>query len=95
MYCRRRCIGGGPIETDKFCLQERPMNKVFDGRPALFDMFNILVGPTDETERQMFRRPTEWRRFHFVGDQTVDTVDQTLFVVLSFLKLLLVRGTGS
>ena len=35
------CIGGRRIETNEFCLQERSTNEVFDGRPALFDMFDI------------------------------------------------------
>ena len=35
------------------------MDKIFDGRPALFDIFNILVGPTDDTERQIICQPSE------------------------------------
>ena len=69
-----------------------PMNEVFDGRPALVDILYILVCPTDETERQMFCCPADWRHFHFIGDYL--RVVQTLFVILSFFKLSSVRGTG-
>ena len=34
---------------------------------ALFDMFNILVEPTDETEIQIIGRPPQRRLFPFVG----------------------------
>ena len=34
------------IETDEFCLQKRLKNKISNCHPALFDMFNILIGTT-------------------------------------------------
>ena len=40
------------VETDRFCLQEQPTNEVFDGRPTLFEMFNILNAPIDERKRR-------------------------------------------
>ena len=52
LYYGHRIIIGRQIETNKFCLQEYSTNEVFYGRSALFDMFNILVGPTNKTERQ-------------------------------------------
>ena len=50
-------IDGWRIETDKLCLEERPMNEVFNSLPALFDMFNILISPTDKTGRQIVYSP--------------------------------------
>ena len=35
------------------------INEVYDGRPALLEMFNILVGPTDDTERQIIQQQPE------------------------------------
>ena len=73
--------------TNKFCFKEQPANEVFEDRPALFDMFNILVGPTDETEKQMMSSLPDWRRFIFISDQkSMDFCDQTTFVVPYFLQ---------
>ena len=46
---------------------ERPTYEVSDGRAALFDMLNILVGPTSKTKRQVICQPPEWRLFRFVN----------------------------
>ena len=40
---------------------------------ALFDMFNILVEPTDETEIQIIGRPPQRRLFPFVGSPLLPT----------------------
>ena len=72
-----------------------PRTEVFDVRPVLFDMFNILVSPTDETERQMIRRLPDWRRFTFVGNhKSVDVGDQNTFIVPYFLQHSSARGIG-
>ena len=43
------------------------MNEVYNGRPALFDMFNILVCPTEDTERLIIRQQPEWRLPSFIN----------------------------
>ena len=59
--------------TDGFCLLERPANEVYDNGPALFDMLDILVGTTDDTERQIIYRPPKWHLFSFVGTPPLPT----------------------
>ena len=49
-----------PTKTNEFCLEDLPMNEIFNGRPTLFDMLNIVDGPTNEMGRQITCRPPEW-----------------------------------
>ena len=52
----------------------------FDGWPALFDMFNILISPINVKKRQMIRRLPEWRQCPFIGDYfSVDCFCHSLF----------------
>ena len=55
------------------------MNVVSDGRSALFDIFNILIVPSNETERQIICRPLEQDLFLFVGGLPLPT---NLFIFL-------------
>ena len=65
-------------------------NTNFDGWPALFDMFNILISTTNVKERQMIRRLPEGRQCPFIGDHfSADVTDQTAFVIPYFVKLLM------
>ena len=95
LYYGHQIIIGRRIERDKFCLQELPTNEVFDGRPALFDMLNIFVGPSDESERQMICRPPDVRRCTFVCNHpSVEVDNQTTFVIHFFVHLSSARGTS-
>ena len=68
LYYGPRHTGGQLIETDNFCLQEQPTNEVFNGRPALFDMFNI-VPLTKQKDISFFRMAV----ILFVGDSPLQT----------------------
>ena len=59
--------------TNGLCLLERPTNEVYDDRPALFDMLDILVGTTDDTERQIICRPPRRHLFPFVSTPPLPT----------------------
>ena len=61
LYSTHWLFIGRRIETDEFCLQQRLTSEVFIGRPALFDKFNIFVGPNDDTEKQIIHQvPQLW-----------------------------------
>ena len=64
LYCGYLHFIGRRTKTNEFCLNERLTNAVFDGWPALFEMFNILVGPIDDTGRQNICCPPDIACLH-------------------------------